>query len=155
MNIPISMKKQLVIVGGGSSAHTIIPLLSKSDFDVSILTSRPADWSRTIVLEHQNTKGEILGIYEGTLKDILGNHLYGNYYDAPVHDYLNKVSWDIFWGPDSTIWIGYNATMPYEMPRFTKKMMDKNIHDDLIYLCGEKEAAKAEEPSEVFEVWLE
>ena len=64
------MKNQLVIVGGGSSAHTLIPLLSKSDFEVSILTSRPGDWSHTIVLEHQNTKGEVLGVYEGNLTNI-------------------------------------------------------------------------------------
>ena len=35
------MKKQLVICGGGSSAHTLIPLLKDSGFDVSIFTSKP------------------------------------------------------------------------------------------------------------------
>lgn len=33
------MKKKLVICGGGSSAHTLIPLLDGSIFDVSIYTS--------------------------------------------------------------------------------------------------------------------
>lgn len=64
------MRKKIIIVGGGSSAHAIIPLLSMSDLDVSILTSRPADWSHTIVLEHQDTNGEIIQKYEGHLVNI-------------------------------------------------------------------------------------
>ena len=45
------MKKQLVICGGGSSAHTIIPFLKDSIFEVSVFTSQPEKWAKTIELE--------------------------------------------------------------------------------------------------------
>ena len=44
------MKKQLVVCGGGSSAHTLIPMLADSSFDVSIYTSKPDKWSDNIEL---------------------------------------------------------------------------------------------------------
>ncbi len=61
------MKKKLVICGGGSSAHTLIPLLNRSMFDVSIYTSRPEQWHNQIDLEWHNPQGDILGTYSGTL----------------------------------------------------------------------------------------
>ncbi len=61
------MKKKLVICGGGSSAHTLIPLLDGSIFDVSIYTSRPAQWHSRIDLEWHNPAGEVLGTYSGAL----------------------------------------------------------------------------------------
>lgn len=67
------MKKKLVIVGGGNSAHTIIPFLSKANFDVAILTSRPNDWSDTVKLEYQNTKGELLETFTGKITKITNN----------------------------------------------------------------------------------
>lgn len=62
------MKKQLVVCGGGSSAHTLIPFLKDSVFDVSILTSQPDKWAKTIELEWHDSSGEILGTYAGDLK---------------------------------------------------------------------------------------
>ena len=53
--------KQLVVCGGGNSAHTLIPLLNDSIFEVSIYTSRPEEWSETIELEWHNPNGEIMG----------------------------------------------------------------------------------------------
>ena len=44
--------KHLVICGGGSSAHTLIPFLRDSIFEVSILTSKPEKWSNDITLEY-------------------------------------------------------------------------------------------------------
>lgn len=67
------MRKKLVIVGGGNSAHTIIPLLSKADFEVSVMTSRPQDWNHTIELEYQNTDGEVLETYHGDIDVITSN----------------------------------------------------------------------------------
>ena len=64
------MKKNIVIVGGGNSAHVLIPLLSKTDFDITILTSRPNEWSYSIELEYQNTEGEILEVFKGEIKTI-------------------------------------------------------------------------------------
>lgn len=62
------MKKQLVICGGGSSSHTIIPFLKDSIFDVSVYTSRPEQWGDTIDLEWHNPNGEVLGTYSGCIK---------------------------------------------------------------------------------------
>lgn len=61
-------KKQLVICGGGSSAHTLIPLLKGSNFDVSIYTSRPDEWNHCIDLEWHDPSGKVLGSYSGELK---------------------------------------------------------------------------------------
>lgn len=36
-------KKEVTIVGGGSSAHLLIPFLSGAGFTVNILTRRPGD----------------------------------------------------------------------------------------------------------------
>lgn len=62
------MKKNLVICGGGNSAHTLIPLLRDSIFEVSIYTSRPDQWAKTVELEWHNPQGEIMGKYWGNLK---------------------------------------------------------------------------------------
>lgn len=62
------MKKQLVVCGGGSSAHTLIPLLRDSIFDVSIYTSRPEEWHSQIDLEWHDPSGKVLGKYSNVLK---------------------------------------------------------------------------------------
>lgn len=62
------MNKQLVVCGGGNSAHTLIPLLRDSIFDVSIYTSKPEQWAKTIELEWHNPAGEVMGKYSGDLK---------------------------------------------------------------------------------------
>lgn len=61
------MKKKLVVCGGGSSAHTLIPLLQGSIFDVYVFTSRPQNWANRIDLEWRNPSGEILGAYCGDI----------------------------------------------------------------------------------------
>ncbi|MCQ2317761.1 MAG: NAD(P)-binding domain-containing protein [Bacteroidales bacterium] len=67
------MNKNIVIVGGGNSAHVLIPLLSKTDFDISVLTSSPDDWSHTVALEYQNTDGEVLQVFKGKTETITNN----------------------------------------------------------------------------------
>ena len=67
------ISKQLVICGGGNSAHTLIPLLKDSIFEVSIFTSRPKLWHKTIELEWQNPAGEVVGKYSGELKKASDN----------------------------------------------------------------------------------
>lgn len=62
------MKKQLVVCGGGSSSHTLIPFLKDSDFEVSVYTSRPEKWSKTIELEWHDPSGKVLGEYSGEIK---------------------------------------------------------------------------------------
>ena len=60
--------KQLVICGGGNSAHALVPLLSKSIFEVSVLTSRPKAWSKTIDLEYVLPNGDIAQSIQGKIK---------------------------------------------------------------------------------------
>lgn len=67
------MKKQLVVCGGGSSAHTLIPMLADSSFDVSIYTSRPDKWSDNIELEYHDPSGKVLGRFSGPLKKASDN----------------------------------------------------------------------------------
>lgn len=74
--------------------------------------------------------------------------------DGPVYDKLENVDWEIFYGPNTDIYIGYSAIMPYEQPSMTQEEMDKEIYDALAYLCGEK-YAKENKPEEVREAWME
>ena len=67
------MRKNIVIVGGGNSAHVLIPLLSKTEFDISVLPSRPDDWSHTVTLEYQNTDGDVLKVFQGKIETITNN----------------------------------------------------------------------------------
>ena len=67
------MKKQLVICGGGSSAHTLIPFLKDSIFDVSIYTSKPERWHNQIDLEWHDPSGNVLGRFNGNLKKASNN----------------------------------------------------------------------------------
>lgn len=66
------MKKKVSIIGGGSSAHTLIPLLSKANYEINLLTSRPESWKKKIRLEYQSETGEVKEIFEGDL-DIVSN----------------------------------------------------------------------------------
>lgn len=59
--------KRLVICGGGSSAHALIPFLKDSIFEVSILTSMPDRWENKIELEYQNPDGSLIRKFEGKL----------------------------------------------------------------------------------------
>lgn len=69
----LNYEKSIVIVGGGNSAHVLIPLLSKTDFDITILTSRPNEWCHTVELEYQNTEGKVLEEFRGEIKTITDN----------------------------------------------------------------------------------
>lgn len=87
------MKKQLVICGGGSSAHTLIPFLKDSIFDVSIYTSRPEKWNDVIDLEYQDPTGKVLETFSGELKKASNDpkELFPNaeyiVFCMPVHKY--------------------------------------------------------------------
>lgn len=61
------MKKKLVVCGGGSSSHTLIPFLKESIFDVYVYTSRPEQWVDTIQLEWHDPAGKTLGTYSGDI----------------------------------------------------------------------------------------
>ncbi len=63
----------VTILGGGSSAHTLIPLLSSSGHTVNIMTRKPQQWSKEIELQYQSTDGEILQQFHGELNKISDN----------------------------------------------------------------------------------
>lgn len=60
----------ITIVGGGSSAHTLIPLLSSSNYIVNILTSKPVQWSKNIELQYRTINNEIIETFHGELNKI-------------------------------------------------------------------------------------
>ena len=105
--------KQLVICGGGSSAHTLIPLLRDSIFEVSLYTSRPEQWSHRVDLEWHDPSGNVLGNYFGELKNI-SNNPDDLFHDAdyvmfcmPVHRYrvaLHEIA--PFLNKEKTVFIG-------------------------------------------------
>ena len=44
----------VTVVGGGSSAHILIPFLSSSGHTVNLLTRRPKEWSKDITAKYQS-----------------------------------------------------------------------------------------------------
>ncbi|MCD4674244.1 MAG: NAD/NADP octopine/nopaline dehydrogenase family protein [Anaerolineaceae bacterium] len=60
----------ITVVGGGSSAHTIIPLLSSSKYIVNVLTSKPHLWSKEVELQYQAFNGAVIKKFHGNLNKI-------------------------------------------------------------------------------------
>jgi len=92
------MTKQVItIVGGGSSAHTLIPFLSKEGREINILTSKPELWSNTIKVELQDKDSNLLKTFKGTLKqssnkpEDLIPHSDIIIFCMPVHQYRNAL----------------------------------------------------------------
>ncbi len=65
--------KEVTIVGGGSSAHILIPFLSGAGFTVNILTRRPKEWSTKVDLQLHSVEGETLEKFSGSLTKISDN----------------------------------------------------------------------------------
>jgi len=60
----------IAIIGGGSSSHTLIPLLSKAGHKVNVLTSRPEEWKNEITVHYQNEEGETLDSLKGFIENV-------------------------------------------------------------------------------------
>ena len=60
----------ITIVGGGASAHTLIPLLSSSKYIVNLLTRKPDLWSKKIELQYQAFNGDVIESFHGELNKI-------------------------------------------------------------------------------------
>ncbi len=92
------MAKQLVVMGGGSSAHTLIPLLSNSGFEVSVLTSKPKLWNNVVKLEYQSPDGQLIDTFEGQIVKVSDNvselisHSDYIVLCMPVHQYRNALN---------------------------------------------------------------
>ncbi len=63
-------KKEVTIVGGGSSAHILIPFLSGAGFTVNILTRKPGDWSKNVDVQLHTIHGEVQEEFHGKLSKI-------------------------------------------------------------------------------------
>jgi len=63
-------KKEVTIVGGGSSAHVLIPFLSGAGFIVNILTRQPKEWSHEVDLQLQSINGDLEEEFNGFLNKI-------------------------------------------------------------------------------------
>lgn len=57
----------VTIVGGGASAHVLIPFLSGVGHRVQLLTRRPGQWSSEVALELQSIDGELEETFRGSL----------------------------------------------------------------------------------------
>jgi len=60
----------VTIIGGGASAHTLIPLLSNSNYKVNLLTSQPENWSKKVELQYQHEDGDVIERYYGDINKI-------------------------------------------------------------------------------------
>ena len=65
-----SGKPTVAVVGGGASAHVLLPLLAESGHAVRLLTRRPRTWSPTIDLELQSMDGEVIRSFAGSPETI-------------------------------------------------------------------------------------
>ena len=57
----------ITVVGGGSSAHVLIPFISNTFKAVNLLTRRPELWSREVRAKYKGPEGEIRGEYSGQI----------------------------------------------------------------------------------------
>lgn len=62
--------KKITVIGGGSSAHVLIPLLSNTGLKVNLLTRKPDKWSDTIELDYIKPSGEFVRSFEGKIDKI-------------------------------------------------------------------------------------
>ncbi len=60
----------IAIVGGGSSAHVLIPLLSKTEMNINLLTRKPDMWGKIIDLDFVRPTGEFVRSFKGELNKI-------------------------------------------------------------------------------------
>lgn len=70
-------KKQIVtVIGGGSSAYSVISFLSGAGHTVNLLTRKPDAWNKKIKLHYQTPEGEIIQEFEGYINKISNNPSY-------------------------------------------------------------------------------
>jgi len=63
----------VTIIGGGASAHTLIPLLSAAKYHVNLLTRKPDRWSKKVELLYQSADGDVIERFQGELSKISAN----------------------------------------------------------------------------------
>ena len=60
----------VTIMGGGSSAHVLIPFLSSSGHKVNLVTRKPENWSKNIELQYHTINNEVINTYHGELNKV-------------------------------------------------------------------------------------
>jgi len=63
-------KRVVTIVGGGASAHVLVPFLSGAGHEVQLLTRQPERWSTDIRLELQSIDEEVEKTFDGSLSRV-------------------------------------------------------------------------------------
>ena len=62
--------KRITVIGGGSSAHVLIPLLAKTGMEVRLLTRKPGKWIVNPSLDYIEPSGRFINRFEGGLDDV-------------------------------------------------------------------------------------
>ena len=65
--------KQITIIGGGSSSHSLIAFLGNTSMRVNILTSRPNSWSKTVKTKYTNQNNEVVWVKQGKINRASSN----------------------------------------------------------------------------------
>ena len=63
-------KLVVTIVGGGSSAHTLIPMLSAAGHRVNLLTRRPSEWSKQVITRVVAADGSLQQVIKGDITTV-------------------------------------------------------------------------------------
>ncbi|MDD4532748.1 MAG: NAD/NADP octopine/nopaline dehydrogenase family protein [Bacilli bacterium] len=66
--------KNVTIIGGGNSAHVIIPILAKQGYNVTLLTRKPRKWKSTITLDYIDANNKLLKTIKGNIAKISDNY---------------------------------------------------------------------------------
>lgn len=64
----------ITIIGGGSSAHTAIPLLSMAGHSVRLLTHNPQKWDTNVKSKFVSEDGVVFDVFEGTLDKVSSSY---------------------------------------------------------------------------------
>ena len=70
----MNKKTVFTIIGGSNSAHSIIPLLSNAGKEIQLYTRKPDKWNSNIVMEYQDSKGNVKNVLEGKISKISSNY---------------------------------------------------------------------------------
>ena len=62
--------KTITVMGGGSSAHVLIPLLSKTGLSVNLLTRKPQSWKNDIKLDYRQPSGGHVCTFNGRIDTV-------------------------------------------------------------------------------------
>ena len=68
--MPQRAKRVVTVVGGGASAHVLIPFLSGAGHEVQLLTRQPQRWSHRIRLELQSIDEDLEETFYGSLSRV-------------------------------------------------------------------------------------